>query len=269
MPDLFSVQDKVAIITGGMGQLGRQYAKVLLDRGAKVAVFDFNIKNKNNYFISQGRNPHLKLYKTDITKKSSIKQSLEKSIKDLGKPDILINNAALDSPPGSNAYENISFEGYPEKSWDRVFKVNLKGMFLTTQAVGGFMAKNVGGSIINISSVYGNVSPDQRIYKYRSKSGKSFFKPVSYAVSKAGVINLTRYLATYWADKNIRVNTLSLGGVFNNQNKKFVSEYSRRVPMGRMAKEDEYNGAILFLASEASSYMTGSNIIIDGGLTAW
>lgn len=267
MPDIFSVKDKVAIITGGMGQLGRQYTAALLEGGARVAVWDLNIKN--NHLIFHEPNTRLKLYKTDITKRAAISRSLWRTIKDFGKPDILINNAALDTPPDSSGKENISFEAYPGESWDKVLTVNLKGMFLTSQVVGGFMAKNGGGSIINISSVYGNVSPDQRIYEYRAKKGRPFFKPVSYAVSKAGVINLTRCLATYWAKEKVRVNTLSLGGVFNKQDKQFIREYSRRVPLGRMAKEDEYNGAILFLASEASGYMTGSNIIIDGGLTAW
>lgn len=269
MPDIFSVKDKVAIITGGMGQLGRQYTAALLEGGARVAVWDISIKNKNNYLIFREPNMRLKLYKTDITKRAAIRRSLGRTIKDFGKPDILINNAALDTPPDSSGKENISFEAYPGESWDKVLTVNLKGMFLTSQVVGGFMAESGGGSIINISSVYGNVAPDQRIYEYRAKKGRPFFKPVSYSVSKAGVINLTRCLATYWAKDKVRVNTLSLGGVLNKQDKHFIKEYSRRVPLGRMAKEDEYNGAILFLASEASGYMTGSNIIIDGGLTAW
>lgn len=269
MKNLFDVTNKTVVITGGMGQLGTQYTKTLLENGTKVAVFDINIEKKNAYFQSQQGNPNLKLYKVDITKKEDIKQALERVVEDLGKPSVLINNAALDVPPGSSADESGPFENYPEKSWDKTVEVNLKGMFLTCQIVGGFMAENGGGSIINISSIYGNVSPDQRIYEYRAKGGKPFFKPVSYSVTKAGVINLTRYLATYWAPKKVRVNTLSLGGVFNNQDEQFLKEYVKRVPMGRMANEDEYNGAILFLASEASSYMTGSNLIIDGGWTAW
>lgn len=269
MPNFFDVKGKVAVITGGMGQLGRQYSKALLENGARVAIFDINTKDKNAYFISQKDNPALKFYKTDITKKKEIKESLVKTVKELGNPSILINNAALDAPPGASSDENGPFEIYPQDSWDRAMAVNLKGIFLVCQVVGGFMAKNGGGSIINISSIYGNVSPDQRIYAYRNKGGKVFFKPVSYAVAKAGVINLSRYLATYWADKKVRVNTLSLGGVFNNQDKRFLKAYCLRVPLGRMARENEYNGAILFLASEASSYMTGTNLIIDGGLTAW
>lgn len=270
MNNIFSVEKKIAIITGGMGQLGTQYARTLLEHKAKVAVFDINTDKKNDYFSSQINNHCLKLYKVDITKKASIEQALIKTVKDLGKPSILINNAALDFTPASLRHgASSAFEDYPERIWNKTLEVNLTGMLLACQVVGGYMAGNNGGSIINISSIYGNISPDQRIYKYRAKKGKPFFKPVSYAVTKAGVINLSRYLATYWADKGVRVNTLSPGGVFNNQDKEFLKEYARRVPMARMAREDEYNGAILFLASDASSYMTGSNIIIDGGFTAW
>lgn len=269
MPDLFSVKNKIAVITGGMGQLGTQYAKTLLDNGAEVAVFDINIKKKNSYFLSQGKNPSLMLCQTDISEKKSIKKSLSRTLKKLGKPSILINNAALDAPPGHSPDENGPFEKYPESAWEKSLAVNLKGMFLSCQVIGDFMSKHGGGSIINISSIYGNVSPDQRIYRYRAKNGRPFFKPISYAVSKAGVLNLSRYLATYWAQSNVRVNTLSLGGVFNKQDREFLREYSLRVPLGRMAREDEYNGAILFLSSDASSYMTGANLIIDGGFTAW
>lgn len=269
MSDLFSVKGKTAIITGGMGQLGSQYTRVLLENGAKVAIFDVKINKKNAYLASQSRNTLLKLYKTDITKKQFLKSSLAKVIHDLGQPTILINNAALDVPPGSNGNNSGAFEDYPQTCWDKTCAVNLKGAFLSCQVIGSFMSKNNGGSIINISSIYGNVAPDQRMYAYRAKKGKPFFKPVSYAVTKAGIINLSRYLATYWAEKNVRVNTLTLGGVFNHQDEEFLKEYSRRVPLARMAREDEYNAAIIFLASDASSYMTGSNMVIDGGFTAW
>lgn len=146
--------------------------------------------------------------------------------------------------------------------------VNVKGIFLCSQIIGGAMAKGKGGSIINISSIYGEVSPDNRIYVRKKKKG-TFVKPISYCVSKGTIPNLTRYMATYWAKKNVRVNTITFGGVFNNQDEEFVKNYSSRVPMGRMARRHEYNGAILFLASDASSYMTGANLVIDGGYTAW
>jgi NAD(P)-dependent dehydrogenase (short-subunit alcohol dehydrogenase family) len=145
-------------------------------------------------------------------------------------------------------------------------EVNLKGTFLCCRIIGGHMAANAGGSIINISSIYGILSPDQRIYEYKERP---FFKPLTYSASKSAILNMTRYLATYWAKKNVRVNTLTLAGVLNNQDKVFLENYTSKVPLGRMANEDEYNGAVLFLASDASSYMTGSNLVIDGGYSSW
>jgi NAD(P)-dependent dehydrogenase (short-subunit alcohol dehydrogenase family) len=266
---LFSVKNKVVIVTGGMGQLGTQFVKVLLENNAKVAIFDVNITKPNKFILKNKKNKNLQLCEVDVTKKSSIIKGLAEVVKKFGKPSVLINNAALDSPPGASLEDNGPFENYSEYSLDKVYQVNLKGVILCCQIIGELMASNKNGVIINISSIYGVVSPDQRIYEYRNKEGKQFFKPISYSVTKAGVINLTKYLATYWAKKNIRVNSLIFGGVFNKQDKEFLKAYSNRVPLGRMAREDEYNGAILFLASDASSYMTGSNVIIDGGFTAW
>jgi len=183
-----------------------------------------------------------------------------------GNPNILINNAAIDTPPNSDEQDTGPFETYPESSWQIMMDVNLKGTFFACQVIGGHMAKSGGGNIINISSQYGILSPDQRIYEYKEKP---FFKPAAYSVSKAGVLGLTKYLATYWANHNVRVNTLTLGGVFNHQDETFFNNYVNKVPLGRMAREDGYNGAILFLASDASSYMTGSNLIIDGGYSCW
>lgn len=247
-----SLKGKVAIITGGNGNLGREYSKALKAAGAKVAVLD--LKNSPP-------NPNARFYKTDITKKKEVEATLAKIEKDLGIPEILINNAALDFPPNLSG-EKETFENYPLEKWNAVLDVNLTGAFICAQVFGSRMAKNGGGSIINISSIYGLVSPDQRIYK-------NFVKPVSYTVTKAGILGLTKYLATYWADKGVRVNSFTLGGVFNNQDKDFVVKYSQRTPLGRMAKKDEYNEAILFLASDTSSYMTGANLVIDGGWTAW
>lgn len=265
----FNLKGRVAIVTGGVGQLGTQYVKSLLAVGVKVAVFDITINKLNDFYIAKKSDKNLLLCKVDITQKESIDNGLKSVIKKYGIPSILINNAALDSSPDASLDNNCPFEVYPEKLLDQIYAVNLKGAILCCQVIGKIMAENKGGSIINISSLYGNVSPDQRMYEYRKRGNKKFCKPVSYAVTKAAIINLSRYLATYWAEKNVRVNTLSLGGVFNNQDKKFLEEYSKRVPIGRMARKDEYNGAILFLASDASSYMTGSNVIIDGGFTAW
>jgi len=184
-------------------------------------------------------------------------------------PHGLVNNAALDAPPNAPAEENGPFETYPESSWDKVMEVNAKGVFLCCQVIGGQMAAAGRGSIINISSIYGLVSPDQRIYEYRRKPGAQFYKPVAYSASKSALLNLTRYLATYWADRNVRVNSLTFAGVFNNQDHQFLEHYCAKVPLGRMAREDEYNGAVIFMLSEAAAYMTGSNLVIDGGWTAW
>jgi len=270
--DLFSVQDKVVVVTGGLGQLGRQFSLALVERGARVAIFDVQVDERRiteRFGEERCLEDNLVFLPVDITQRSSIEFGLRQVIARWGVPHALINNAALDSPPNAPAEENGPFETYPETSWEKVMEVNVKGVFLCSQLIGGQMAAAGSGSIISICSIYGMVSPDQRIYEYRRASGGAFFKPVAYSVSKSALLNLTRYLATYWARYNVRVNTLTLGGVFNNQDEEFLKGYCARVPLGRMAREDEYNGAIIFLVSNASSYMTGSNLIIDGGWTAW
>jgi len=259
--DLFSVRNKVVIVTGGAGQLGRQFSRALAERGAKVAVFDVRAREKRaTNFLS---------LPVDITQGDSIEAGLGQVNSRWGIPHALINNAALDSTPNASAEENGPFESYPVSSWDKVMEVNLKGVFLCCQVIGCQMARAKRGSIVNIGSIYGMVSPDQRIYEYRCKETKPFYKPAVYSASKSALLNLTRYLATYWAARNIRVNTLTFGGVFKNQARQFLKNYSARVPLGRVAREDEYNGAILFLISNASSYMTGSTLVIDGGRICW
>jgi len=269
--DLFSVRDRVVIVTGGLGQLGRQFSLALADRGAKVAIFDIQVNERRvaERFGERRADENLLFLPVDITRRSSIEAGLSRVNAVWGVPHALINNAALDSPPNAPAEENGPFETYPESSWDEVMRVNVKGIFLCCQVIGGQMAAAGRGSIVNICSIYGLVSPDQRIYEYRRASGAPFFKPVAYSASKSALLNLTRYLATYWAGRNVRVNTLTFGGVFNNQDEEFLKGYCARVPLGRMAREDEYNGAIIFLISDASSYMTGANLVIDGGWTAW
>lgn len=269
--ELFSVQDRVVIITGGLGQLGRQFSLALADRGAKVAIFDVRADEPLlvERFGKRRKDSNLLFLSVDITKRDSIETALSRVNEKWGVPHALVNNAGLDSPPNATAEENGPFETYPEKSWDKVMEVNVKGIFLCCQVVGGQMAEASRGSIINICSTYGLVSPDQRIYEYRRKGGEAFFKPVAYSASKSAILNLTRYLATYWAGRNVKVNTLTFGGVFNNQDEQFLKNYCARTPLGRMAREDEYNGAIIFLVSDASSYMTGANLVIDGGWTAW
>lgn len=269
--NLFSVQDKVVVVTGGLGQLGRQFSKTLLESGAKVAVLDINCDEARiheRFGITENQQ-NLLFISADITQRQSVEQALAQINATWGTPYGLINNAGLDSPPNAPAAENGPFESYPSDSWDRVMAVNVKGVLHCCQVFGGEMAAAGRGSIINICSIYGLVSPDQRIYEYRRTADSTFYKPVAYSASKSALLNLTRYLATYWAKQQVRVNTLTFGGVFNGQDQEFLHGYCAHVPLGRMACEDEYNGAIVFLLSDAASYMTGSNMIIDGGWTAW
>lgn len=266
---LFNVADRTVLITGGLGQLGRQFTGTLLDRGARVAIFDANLDGAEARLGDLRERRDLALFQVDVTQRASIEAGLEQVTSAWGPPHGLVNNAALDSPPGAPAEENGPFETYPESSWDRVMEVNVKGVMQCCQVIGGSMAAAGRGSIINVSSIYGLISPDQRIYEYRRQGGETFFKPVAYAASKSALFNLTRYLATYWGEKGVRVNTVTFGGVFNNQDEQFLAGYQSHVPLGRMADETDYNGAIVYLLSDASRYMTGSNLVIDGGWTAW
>jgi len=260
---LFSVRDRVVIVTGGLGRLGRQFTRALLEQGARVAVLDRQREQ------AADDSPNRMVVEADITDKASLERALAAVVDRWGPPFGLVNNAALDSPPDAPAAENGPFETYPESSWDKVMEVNVKGTFLACQVFGAAMAAAGSGSIINISSIYGVVSPDQRIYEYRQAKGAPFFKPVAYSASKSALMNMTRYLATYWANRGVRVNTLTLAGVFAGQDESFLRGYTAKVPLGRMADESEYNGAVVFLISDAARYMTGSNLVIDGGFTAW
>lgn len=199
----------------------------------------------------------------DVTNKKSIEAGLRDIKSKWDTPSGLINCAAIDFPPSKDSHR---FEDYPESEFDKVMEVNVKGVFLCCQVIGTAMAEYNRGSIVNIGSTYGMVSPDQRIYQYKDNP---FIKPISYSVSKSALLNLTRYLATYWGRDGVRVNTLTFGGVKNNQDTEFEKNYIEKVPLGRMASKDEYNGAVQFLLSDASSYMTGANLVIDGGWTAW
>lgn len=262
--DLFSLKDKVVVVTGVLGQLGSAYATALLNAGARVAGLDLPVSSR--VFSTSDRSFYVSC---DVTKKASLEKALKKITSHWETPHGLVNNAALDSPPNAPATENGPFETYSEKSFQKVMSVNVTGAFLCCQVFGGAMAKKGRGSIVNISSIYGMVSPNQSIYEYKRKKGENFFKPVAYSVSKSSLLNLTRYLATYWAPKGVRVNTLTLAGVFNKQDPQFLKNYLPHVPLGRMAKDTDYNGAVIFLLSNASSYMTGSNLVVDGGWTAW
>ncbi|BCB28726.1 oxidoreductase [Sulfurimicrobium lacus] len=267
-PDsLFDVGQNIVLITGVSGQLGGEYAKAFLERGARVVGLDVRPSAGSESLAGQYPDNYL-FCASDVTAKASLQQALVEIASKFGTPTVLINNAAIDSPPSAPPEENGPFEDYPEASWDKVIDVNLKGVYLCCQVFGAAMAKAGKGSIINVASIYGVVSPDQNLYEYRRQRGETFYKPVAYSASKSGILNLTRYLAVYWAKKNVRVNTLTIAGVFNNQEQAFLDVYCGRIPVGHMANVDDYNGAVLFLASSASRYMTGANLVIDGGWTA-
>lgn len=264
---LFDVYKEIVLITGVSGQLGAEYARAFLDRGARVVGLDVQSSTGSDALEEKYQENYL-FCVTDVTAKTSLQNALDEIVRKFGPPTVLINNAAIDSPPSSPPEENGPFEDYPEASWDKVIDVNLKGVFLCCQVFGAAMAEEGKGSIINIASIYGIVSPDQNLYEFRRKRGEVFFKPVAYSASKSGILNLTRYLSVYWAKKGVRVNSLTIAGVFNNQEQAFLDVYCKRIPIGRMADLDEYNGSMLFLASSASRYMTGANLVIDGGWTA-
>jgi NAD(P)-dependent dehydrogenase (short-subunit alcohol dehydrogenase family) len=271
MPELFTVAERVIVVTGGLGQLGRQFSLSLADQGARVAVLDVDVRPERvaERFGARAGDERLMFVAADVTRRPSLEAALAEIEARWGTPHGLVNNAALDSPPNAPAEETGPFETYPEASWDKVMDVNVKGVLLACQVFGGRMAAAGRGAIINISSIYGLVSPDQRIYEYRRAGGEPFFKPVAYAASKSALLNLTRYLATYWAASGVRVNCLTFAGVYNGQPPEFLEAYVTHVPLGRMAREDEYNGAVVFLLSPAAAYMTGANLVLDGGWTAW
>ncbi len=271
--DKFDLKERVAVVTGGVGLLGAEFCKTLAEAGASVVVVDLNgdaAKKVADALTKSGY--RAKAIQTDITKPDSVKAMAASILSDFGRLDILVNSAALDPKFDPDAAAKGiapgAFEDYPLEQWNAAMNVNLTGMFLVTQAcVKPMIVQGKKGSIINICSTYGLNGPDQRIY---IKDGKRVaFKPVYYTVTKAGVMGFTKYLAAYYAESEIRVNALTPGGVFNNHEDYFVKNYSAKTILGRMAKKDEMNGALLFLASDASSYMTGNNVVVDGGWTAW
>ncbi|KAA0972062.1 SDR family oxidoreductase [Aureimonas fodinaquatilis] len=272
MTDIFSIKDRVAVVTGGLGQLGTQFSKSLAESGAKVAIYSrrpFTREQIADKF--PGLEDRINVYEASVTDKAGLEAATSQLIEDWGVPHILVNNAGIDSKPNGSAEQNAPFEVYPQHYWDEIIETNLTGVMLTSQVVGTKMAEKQRGSIINVGSIYGLVSPNQALYAYREKrDGIPFIKAASYAASKSGLINFTRYLGTYWAEKKVRVNLISFGGVKTAAfDKEFTEAFLERVPMRRQAEIDEYNGVVRFLASDASSYMTGSNVTVDGGFTAW
>jgi 2-deoxy-D-gluconate 3-dehydrogenase len=271
--DKFDLKGRVAVVTGGVGLLGSEFCKTLAEAGAAVAVVDLNGEAAKKVAAGLSADGYRAIdVATDITKPDSVNAMVASVVSAFGRLDVVVNSAALDPKfDPTAAAKGIApgaFEDYPLAQWNAAMNVNLTGMFLVTQAcVKQMVAQGKKGSIINICSTYGLNGPDQRIY---IKDGKRVaFKPVYYTVTKAGVLGFTKYLAAYYADTEIRVNALTPGGVFNNHEEYFNKNYSAKTILGRMAKKDEMNGAVLYLASDASSYMTGSNLVVDGGWTAW
>ena len=269
----FDLTGRVAVVTGGVGLLGAEFCRTLAEGGAAVAVVDLNASASQQIADALTKNGHQAVaIAADITSPDSVKAMVEKTVSTFGRLDILVNSAALDPKFDPDAIQKGiapgAFEDYPLEQWNAAMNVNLTGTFLVTQAcVKQMLAQGKKGSIINICSTYGLNGPDQGIY---IKDGERVaYKPVYYTVTKAGVMGFTKYLAAYYAGTEIRVNALTPGGVFNQHEDYFVKNYSARTILGRMANKDEMNGALLFLASDASSYMTGNNLVVDGGWTAW
>jgi len=269
----FDMTGRVAIVTGGPGLLGKEFCKTLAEAGAAVIVADINGEGAEAEALALVKDGYQAFgVQTDVTSPESVKAMVGVTLKTFGRLDVLVNSAALDPKFDPQALAKSStplgsFEDYPIDAWRQALDVNLTGMFLCCQAAVHPMLAQGKGVLINICSTYGLVGPDQRLYQRDGK--QSSYKPVYYSVTKAGVLGLTRYLSTYYAGKNIRVNALTPGGVFNGHDEVFLKAYSARTVMGRMANKDEMNGALLFLASDASSYMTGANLVVDGGWTTW
>jgi NAD(P)-dependent dehydrogenase (short-subunit alcohol dehydrogenase family) len=268
--NMFGLDGRVAIVTGALGRLGREYVETLARAGAAVGAID--IAGDGAAFAAlaeEGLRIHVEL--ADLSKKAEADRAVQAVTKAFGAASILVNNAGMGSSPAAAGTENGRFEDYPEAAWDTMIDSHLKTTLFVSQAfIRDFRAgSRRDGSIINVSSTYGVVTPDQSIYEYKRAGGAEYFKPVGYSVAKSGVLNFTRWLAEYAAPLGIRANTLVPGGVKEDGHAaEFVAEYQRRTPLGRMAAESDYNGAVLFLASPASAYMTGATVVVDGGWTA-
>ena len=268
----FRLDHRVAIVTGALGLIGREHCHALAAAGAHVVATDLDHEAAEEFAMTlQAEHGRTALgLGADITDAKDVRALLDHTIDVFGQVDVLVNNAAINDMVEDpvSALEASRFENYPLDLWRRCLEVNVTGMFLCSQVIGTHMAQRRAGSIINIASTYGIVAPDQSLYRRRDGT-QMFYKSAVYPTAKGAVISFTRFLAAYWGETGVRVNALSPGGVFNGQDEEFVRNYERRTPLGRMSAPGDYRGAVIFLASDASRYMTGTNLVVDGGGTTW
>jgi NAD(P)-dependent dehydrogenase (short-subunit alcohol dehydrogenase family) len=271
--ELFDISGRVAIITGGAGLLGYHHGAILAAAGAHVVLLDLAAANpaKRAEQLTKAYGVDCLGLDADITNEASLVEVRSQIVLKFGRIDILVNNAANNPKVEDGDGQTWSrLENFPLDVWDADIRVGLTGAFLCSRVFGSEMVKRKSGVIINVASDLGLIAPDQRLYRVDGlPEDKQPVKPVTYSVVKTGLLGLTRYLATYWSNANVRVNAISPGGVLNGQPEGFLNRLEQLIPMGRMANRDEYQGAILFLCSDASSYMTGANLVIDGGRTCW
>ncbi|MFA6541272.1 MAG: SDR family oxidoreductase [Bacteroidota bacterium] len=270
--DMFSLKGKIAVVTGALGLIGKQHCYALAEAGAHVVVTDRDEELCEAFAEEVNSVSVVEAFGigSDITERDSLLGLRRTVLEKFGGIDILVNNAAINDmfEHPSAAAEQSKFENYPLELWQKSFDVNITGMFLCSQILGSEMAEQRGGSIINIASTYALVAPDQSLYQ-KPDGTQPFFKSPAYPATKGAVIAFTKYLAAYWGYTGVRVNALCPGGVRNGQEEYFIRKYSARTPLGRMAEPTDYRGALVFLASDASKYMTGSSVVVDGGWTIW
>jgi NAD(P)-dependent dehydrogenase (short-subunit alcohol dehydrogenase family) len=267
LPRAYDMSGRVAVVTGGAGMLGREHAAALIETGARVALLDLPGERLDEAATSLDAQP----LGCDLANGESVREARDRAVSEFGRVDVLINNAANDPKVGGEEGARLSrLENFPDEQWEADLAVGLTGAFRCAREFGGWMAENGGGVIVNVASDLGVIAPDQRLYRDPSLPADAQpVKPVTYSVVKHGLVGLTRYLSTYWADRGVRCNALSPGGVRVDQPDDFVQRLSDLIPMGRMAARDEYRAAIQFLCSDASAYMNGHNLVMDGGRSVW
>ena len=270
MADLFNLKDEVAVVTGASGNLGPVWIDALLEHGASVFAIDrpgVDVARRFHELLEKAGASRLQFFNADVRDRRSLEAALDRCLATLGTPSVLVNNAGIDGPP-TRSGENHKLKDIPFDENRDIMEVNVLGLFLVAQVFGSCMVNAGRGSIINIGSLYTGVAPDMRFYDHLPGENP-FLKPPAYGASKAAVVNLTKYLATHWAAYGVRVNTLSPGGVLGKQDEEFKRKFCDRVPLGRMATHSDLRGPLIFLASSASSYITGIELKVDGGYTAW